>query len=108
MSMRRNPPKKKFKHHAAGSPSALRVVLILFFLLLIAVGATLYIDQNAQFARVAARADTLTDQAAAAEQGKDEALSKQAQIGSNEYIEGVARDQLGMVKTGETVFKSQG
>jgi cell division protein DivIC len=108
MSIKRDTRKKSSKHHGTGSPSALRVVLILFFLILIAVGATLYVDQNAQFARVAAKADTLSDQAAAAEQGKDEALSQQAQIGSDEYIEDVARDQLGMVKTGETVFKSQG
>ena len=108
MSIKRDTRKKSSKHRGTGSPSALRVVLILFFLILIAVGATLYVDQNAQFARVAAKADTLSDQAAAAEQGKDEALSQQAQIGSDEYIEDVARDQLGMVKTGETVFKSQG
>ena len=108
MSIKRYPQKKNFKRHGIGSPSALRVVLVLFFLILIAVGATLYIDQNAQFARVASKAETLTDEAAAAEQGKDEALSQQAQIGTNEYIEDVARDQLGMVKTGETVFKSQG
>ena len=108
MSIKSSPRQKSNKHHGTSSPSALRVVLLLFFLLLIAVGATLYIDQNAQFARVAAKAETLTDQVTAAEQGKDEALSQQAQIGTDEYIEDVARDQLGMVKTGETVFKSQG
>ncbi len=108
MSIKSNPRPRKNKRHGTGSPSALRVVLILFFLILIAVGATLYIDQNAQFARVAEKAETLSDQVAAAEQGKDEALSQQAQIGTDEYIEDVARDQLGMVKTGETVFKSQG
>lgn len=108
MSIKSKPRKKNTKHHGTGSPSALRVVLILFFLILIAVGATIYIDQNAQFARVASKAETLSDQAAAADQGKDEALSQQAQVGSDEFIEDVARDQLGMVKTGETVFKSQG
>lgn len=85
-----------------------RVVVVLFFIFLFVVGASIYINQNVSYARVSARAELLREQQEAVILENEEAKDIQKKVGTEDYTEEMARDQLGMVKTGETIFDTDG
>ena len=84
-----------------------RVIVVLFFLILIAVVGSMLLRQNATYQRVAERADELVllEREAVAENAQANGIK--SMVGSDEYIERVARDQLGLVKPGETVYQTE-
>ncbi|MDD4095937.1 MAG: septum formation initiator family protein [Oscillospiraceae bacterium] len=93
--------------HGSRYPIA-RVIVAVFFLILIAVVGSMLLRQNATYQRVAERADELVQLEREAVAENDQANGLKSIVGSDEYIEQVARDQLGLVKPGETVYKSEG
>jgi len=100
--------KKNSKHrHGDSGPSATRFVVLLFFILLVSVCATMYFSQNTMFARITASEDLLAEEEAAASQENEDAKALKNKVGSDSYIEAMARDELGMVKTGETIFETE-
>ena len=107
--MRRNRKetnKNKYRTGEGGS-SAMRVIAVLFFIILFAVGASMYINQNASLARVTSRSDVLAEKAAEASMENEDAKALQKKVGTDTFIEEMARNQLGMVKSGETVFETE-
>lgn len=85
----------------------MRVIAVLFFIILFAVGASMYINQNASLARVTSRSDALAEKAAEASMENEDAKALQKKVGTDTFIEEMARNQLGMVKSGETVFETE-
>jgi len=96
----------KYSTGEGGSP-AMRVIAVLFFIILFAVGASMYINQNASLARVTQRSDVLAEKAAEASMANEDAKALQKKVGTDTFIEEMARNQLGMVKSGETVFDTE-
>jgi len=90
-----------------GGSSAMRVIVVLFFIILFAVGASMYVNQNASLARVTSMSDVLAEKAAAASMENEDAKALQKKVGTDIFIEEMARNQLGMVKSGETVFETE-
>lgn len=76
--------------------------LLVLFLLAGAVG--IYFTQETQFARIEAKAAALNAEAEKARKELQDFEELFAKSDSLEYIEKIAREQLGMVKPGETVF----
>jgi len=85
----------------------MRVIVILFFIILFAVGASMFINQNSVFARVTTRSDVLAEKEAAALQENEDARALQKKVGTDTFIEDMARNELGMVKSGETIFDTE-
>jgi cell division protein FtsB len=91
----------------SGSPFV-RVIVVLFFVFLFAVGASMYISQNVSYARVSAQSEVLADSQEAVLRENEEAKNVQMKVGTDDYTEEMARNQLGMVKPGETIFDRDG
>jgi cell division protein FtsB len=85
-----------------------RVIVVVGILILIAVVGSMLLRQNTTYQRVASRADELVQLEREAVAENEQANGLKSIVGSDEYIEQVARDQLGLVKPGETVYKSEG
>ena len=107
MSRNRKETNKDKYNTGEGGSSAMRVIVVLFFVILFAVGASMYINQNASLARVTMRSDVLAEKAAEASMANEDAKALQKKIGTDIFIEEMARNQLGMVKSGETVFDTK-
>ncbi len=90
-----------------GSSSAMRVIVVLFFIILFAAGASMYLSQNASLTRVTAKSDVLAEKMAEASIANEDAKTRKQNVGSDTFIEDIARNQLGMVKSGETIFKTE-
>src|SRR5665647_388452 len=98
---------KRYKYSGSDSGSSvMRVIVVLFFIILFAVGASMFISQNAVLSRVTTRADALADKQSEASLENEEVKALQKRIGSDVFIEDMARNQLGMVKPGEVVFET--
>ncbi len=95
--------KKKKKARASGSviPKLLMGLMVLF---LLAAAVGIYFNQESQFARIREKSAALNNEAAKAREELEEYRNLFKQSDSLEYIEKVAREELGMVKPGETVF----
>jgi len=85
----------------------MRVIAILFFIILFAVGASMFINQNSALSRVTSRAEILAEKKAEASMANEEAKALQKKVGTDTFIEEMARNQLGMVKSGETIFDTE-
>lgn len=86
-----------------GYPIA-RVIVVVFFLVLIAVVGSMLIRQNTVYDRVSARSEELIQMEREAIAENEQANNMKSLVGSDEYIEQIARDQLGLVKPGETIY----
>ena len=94
---------KKRKRRASGKMmTKLLVGLVVVFALAGAVG--IYFTQEAQIAKIKAKADILNIEVTEARAKKLENEELFKKLDSLEYIEKIAREKLGMVKPGETVF----
>ena len=95
--------KKKKKGRTSGKMmTKLLLGLMVLFLLAGAVG--IYFTQEAQFARIQARAAELNVEVQKARENKQENQKLFEKSDTLEYIEKIAREELGMIKPGETVF----
>ena len=90
-----------------GGSSAIRVIAVLFFIILFAVGASMYVNQNSSLTRVQSRSEVLAEKKAEADLANEEAKALQKRVGTDTYIEEMARNELGMVKSGETIFDTK-
>ena len=81
-----------------------RILIGMLLVVVLASAIAIYFEQEKQLARIDARREALagTRQEAAAELSEMREL--QQIVGSDAYIERVAREQLGMVRPGEVVF----
>lgn len=98
--------RSKFEKGESGS-SAMRVIAVLFFIILFAVGASMYVNQNSSLTRVQSRSEVLAEKKAEADLANEEAKALQKRVGTDTYIEEMARNELGMVKSGETIFDTE-
>ncbi len=95
--------KKKKKGRASGKMMPkLLLGLLVVFLLAGAVG--IYFTQEAQIARINARKAELSVEVQKAREEKEENVKLFEKSDTLEYIEKMAREKLGMIKPGETVF----
>lgn len=93
-------------YRGSGYP-IVRILVVLFFMILIAVVGSMLIRQNDMYQRVAERSEELTQLEREAEAENEQAKGLKSMVGSDEYIEQVARDQLGLVKPGETLYQAE-
>ena len=96
---------KHISHMPNGRALFFRILIGLIVVFAVASGFAIYFDQENQLSRIQgknAELQTQLDQVYA-EQGELKEL--QDMVDTEEYIERVARDQLGMVKPNEIVFE---
>lgn len=62
--------------------------------------------QNVSLSRIEAMSRTLEEQEEQAQREYDEILAQINRMGTDEYIEEYARNRLGMVKAGETIYQT--
>jgi cell division protein FtsB len=107
VSRNQNKNKNKRYSKSEGSSSSMRVIVVLFFIILFAVGASMYVSQNASLSRVTTKSDALAEKMAEASMENEDAKALKQKVGTDTFIEDMARNQLGMVKSGETIFKTE-
>ena len=81
-----------------------RAVFLILFVITSVVCATMLINQNESKSRIEALSRTLDEQLEQATRENTKALSEKEKMGTMEYLEDYARDMLGMVKAGETIY----
>lgn len=96
---------KKKKKRINFGRMLVNLLFCLGIVILLAAASTIYFKQEAQLARICERADELNTQVVAAREKKKENEDLYKKLDSPEYIEKIAREKLGMVKPGETVFQ---
>lgn len=94
------------KHRQKKSP-VVHVIVLVFFVIVIALVAVRLHKESAMRARVDERTRELEIEASQASAEYAEAVEMSRQVGTDDYIEKVARESLGMVMPGETVFEPQ-
>lgn len=101
------------KHHA-GRPTVrknggkgvfMRITIGLVLVVAVASAVAIYFKQEEQMARLLMNRTTLESQLADAQAKKAELEELQNIVDSDEYIERVAREQLGMVRPNEIIFE---
>jgi len=107
MSKKHSENKKGRYGRGEGGSSAMRIMVVLFFIILFAIGASMFIKQNTVLTRVSSRSEVLAEKEAAAVQENEDAKAMQKKVGTDAFIEEMARNQLGMVKSGETIFDTE-
>lgn len=103
--MARDKNKKKLKVVAKKPSILVKIVLGLITVLVIASGIAFYFDQEDQLARIQNNKSELERKLDQAYARNGELLALQEKVDTDEYVEKVARDQLGMVKPDEVVFE---
>ena len=91
------------KHRQKKSP-VWKVIVFIFFVIVFAMVLLRLNKEREMRARVEQRARELADAAAQASAEYAEASERSRMAGSDDYVEEIARESLGMVMPGETVF----
>lgn len=81
-----------------------RIIIGLVLIVTLASAMALYFDQEEQIARIRTERIRLDAALADAQARNDELKKMQALVGSDAYIEWVARNQLGMVRPDEIIL----
>lgn len=76
----------------------------MLLVVVLASAIAIYFEQEKQLARIEARREALSGKLQEAAAELSEMRELQQIVGSDAYIERVAREQLGMVRPGEVVF----
>jgi cell division protein DivIC len=100
-----NSKRKKITRVARRPSLMMRIIIGLICVLAIASGIAFYFDQEEQLDRIMANRQTLEKQLDEAYSRNGELLALQDMVDTDEYVEKVARDQLGMVRPDEIVFE---
>ncbi|MHB1484530.1 MAG: FtsB family cell division protein [Saccharofermentanales bacterium] len=95
---------KKRKKRINFGNMLVNLLFCLGIVILLAAAATIYFKQETQLARIREKAAELNTQVVAAREKKKENEDLFKKLESLEYIEKIAREKLGMVKPGETLF----
>ena len=95
---------KKKHSKSTGRNSLLRIAVVLIFLLLFVIVGSMLMNQARTHQRVADKSEELAEleRIAQAEYEQIQKLKERAE--SDEFIEEIAREQLGLVNTQETVY----
>ncbi len=91
------------KHRQKKSP-VWKVIVFIFFVIVFAMVLVRLNKEREMRARVEQRARELADAAAQASAEYAEASERSRMAGSDDYVEEIARESLGMVMPGETIF----
>ena len=83
----------------------MRITIGLLLVVAVASAVAIYFKQEEQMVRLLANRTTLESQLANAQARKAELEELQNIVDSDEYIERVAREQLGMVRPNEIIFE---
>ncbi|MCK9251845.1 MAG: hypothetical protein GX821_06440 [Clostridiaceae bacterium] len=81
-----------------------RILIGMLLVVVLASAIAIYFEQEKQLARIEARREALAGKLQEAAAELSEMRELQQIVGSDAYIERVAREQLGMVRPGEVVF----
>ncbi|HAL74663.1 MAG TPA: hypothetical protein DCM45_06200 [Clostridiales bacterium] len=92
-------------HHTGGKGIIMRITIGLVLVVAVASAVAIYFKQEEQMARLLANRITLASQLADAQARKAELEELQNMVDSDEYIERIAREQLGMVRPNEIIFE---
>lgn len=103
---RRNISGTKVRAGSGAGYPLMRVIVLLFFLILFAVVGSMLISQSRTFNRVYEKSQELSVLEREAIANNEYVINQKEKVGSDEYIEEIARDQLGLVKPGETVYQT--
>lgn len=95
---------KKKKRRGTSGKMVTKLLFGLVMVFLLAAAVMIYFEQEAQIARIQTRAEELSVEVEKAREKLAENQKLYEKINTPEYIEKVARDELGMVKPGETVY----
>lgn len=99
---RRRRPKNRLQHHKR-SVAAISAVIVLLSAVIIGHGMTLQESNRAykaQEAELQAQLDAESERSKEIDELKD-------YVGTDEYIEGVAKEKLGLVRENEILFRSE-
>jgi cell division protein DivIC len=87
-----------------GKRILLRITIGLVLVLAVASAVAIYFEQENQMLRIRQRQATLASELSAAKAQQAELDELQGIVDTDEYIERMAREKLGMVKPNEVVF----
>ncbi len=82
----------------------LRLLIVGLIILVLHAAVSIYLRQEKEFARLTLEAEELNLQLENTQRENKEIQELNALVGSSEYIERVARDQLGLVRPDEIIF----
>lgn len=82
----------------------LRLLIVGLIILVLYAAMSIYLRQEKEFARLTLEAEELNLQLENTQRENKEIQELNALVGSSEYIERVARDQLGLVRPDEIIF----
>lgn len=82
----------------------IRIVLGLIVVLAVASAVAIYFEQESQMVRMLERQAKLERQLELTRSARDDLFELQNMVDTDEYIERIARDQLGMVRPNEIIF----
>jgi len=99
-------PSTKVHAGGGGGYPLMRVIVLLFFLILFAVVGSMLVSQSRTYDRVFEKSQELSRLEREAIANNEEVKTQKGKVGSDEYIEELARDQLGLVKSGEIVYQT--
>jgi cell division protein DivIC len=83
----------------------IRIALGMALILAVASAVAIYFEQETQIARMLERKAGLERRLENAQAARDELLELKSIVDTDEYIERIARDQLGMVRSDEIIFE---
>ena len=90
---------------AGGKGVFMRIIIGLLLVVALASAVAIYFEQEEQMARLLANQTTLESQLSNAQARQAELEELKNIVDSDEYIERVAREQLGMVRPNEIIFE---
>jgi cell division protein DivIC len=82
----------------------MRITIGLIFVFAVASAVAIYFNQEAQMQRILEKKEILARQLSEAEANQADLQELQNLADTDEYVERIARDKLGMVKPNEIVF----
>ncbi|HHT77185.1 MAG TPA: hypothetical protein GXZ67_04785 [Clostridiaceae bacterium] len=95
---------KRCEVRVKGGYPLVRIVVMLVFLLLFVVVGSMLLNQKKAYDRVFEKTQNLEQLEKQAIAENENVRHMNDRIGSDDYIEEIAREKLGLVKTQETVF----
>lgn len=101
MSALKNRPSR----HLNSNRIFLRITIGLILVLAVASAVAIYFDQESQMARIVQRKTTLASELSEVNANLADLQDLQNMADTDEYIERIAREKLGMVKPNEVIFE---
>ena len=103
---RANKKKDAIPRKPSGKRSFFPILFLVLLVIVSAVCAAMIVDQNLSLDRIEALSRILEEQEEQVKRENEEAVAEKNRIDTKEFAEEYARDRLGMVKAGETVYQA--